>query len=116
MDDKDKIEFDIELAQIGMRYGAFFAVGVAIFAIGATLLFTIYEHILLENQLVIGIGIFFLIFGVILTILASTLKRRDLDKLKKKFIKKTEEPKKCISYKNCLHILLLCKRYDGIER
>lgn len=73
MDDKDR-EFEIELAKIGMRFGAWFAVGVAIFAIGATLLFTTYEKLLLQGQLVEAIGIFFLIFGVIITKLARSFR------------------------------------------
>lgn len=82
MDEKD-IEFEIELAKIGMRFGAWFVVGVAVFAIGATLLFTIYEHLLLEGQLVEEIGLFFLVFGVIITVLAKRWTSTALSDLKK---------------------------------
>ncbi len=60
--DKERV-FHVDLAKIGMKFGAFVSLGVAVFAIGGTLLFSVLEHDYLKSPsiilLIFGIGIIF---------------------------------------------------------
>ncbi|MEO9306775.1 MAG: hypothetical protein ABI342_00505 [Nitrososphaera sp.] len=136
MDDKDQIEFDIELADIGMRFGALIAISLVLFSSGVVLLFSTIDKLIQNvidslkqtNPIPIQLNIApflmgewiaggaLLVGGIILLFGAISWKKRKLDKLKKKHLKETEAPKKEMTCKNCFVLLLLCKRYDGIER
>jgi hypothetical protein len=110
MNDNDR-NFEINLAQIGMRYGASFALGVAIFAIGGTLMLTMDKEIIPEQTL---IGIVFLLLGFIIATQSSFWKNKQISNLKKTYMTENENiPKTIFLYKDYLISLILCKRYNG---
>lgn len=75
MDDKDR-EFDINLAKIGMRYGAFMAITAALFALGA-------EELLRYDLLS---GCILLASGVVITVVCTKRTKKETEELKKKIL------------------------------
>lgn len=135
MDEKDQIDFDIELADIGMRFGALIAISLVLFSTGGVLLFSTIDKFIQNvidssKQLTpppfqIDIapflmgewiaGGFLLLGGIILLFRAISWKTKKLEKLKKKHLKETkDESKKEIAHKNCFGYRLLGKRYADL--
>lgn len=133
--EKDQIEFDIELAEISMKFGAFIAIGLVLFSGGIGLLFSTFDkfiqHIIDSvshpnpppiqidiTPLLLGMWIAggsLLLIGLVIIFGGISWKETKIKNLKKKYLKETkDEPKKETSHKNYFGYRLLGKRYADL--
>lgn len=84
-DTETHIGFEIKLAKIGMVFGASVAVGITIVGVGIALIAEHGNPYHIDNFFVLGV--FLLLFGILIILLVSKAGRKDLDSLRNKFLK-----------------------------
>lgn len=105
MNDEDR-DFEIKLAKVGMRYGAFMAVTAALFALGG-------EELIRLNLLS---GSILLVSGIITAYVCTKSTRKETEDLKNKNPTQTEKTRETkISCINHRPSFWLSKTHDGVE-